>query len=96
MHTVGHPLTVAFGFEPPDHEPEIEHPTSASPLVLAASAAYDAVMAAGLRAALDAHQGDRCAAAESVHMLPRVFARACKRYGIATTPGKAGRKPRAR
>lgn len=70
-------------------------PTSASPLVLAAAAAYDAVMSAGLRAALDAHQGDRCAAAESVHMLPRVFARACKRYGIETTPGKAGRKPRA-
>lgn len=71
-------------------------PTSASPLVAAASAAYDAVMSAGLRAALDAHNGDRCAAAASVQMLPQAFNRACRRYGIATTPGKAGRPPRAR
>lgn len=89
---VGHPLLVAFGFEPPDNPRDT--PTSVSPLVAAASAAYDAVMSAGLRAALAAHQGDRCAAAESVHMLPRVFARACKRYGIETVPGKAGRPAR--
>lgn len=69
------------------------HAQSVSPLVAAASAAYDDVMIRGLRAALDAHDGDRCAAAAdaAVRMLPQAFARACRRYGIETTPGKAGR-----
>ena len=70
-------------------------PTSVSPLVIAADAARDAVMIAGLRAALEEHQGDRCAAAASVQMLPQAFNRACRRYGIETTPGKAGRPPRS-
>lgn len=71
---------------PPDRAPS----RSDSWAVALAERAYDAVLRAAIAEALAAHASDTEAAA-SLGMARAALARAARRYGLATKPGRAGR-----